>query len=50
MRTVPTAKGGVMDDKKDGGRGADMMLWLALARSVGVGLFLLWALPGIRQA
>jgi cell division protease FtsH len=39
-----------MDDKKDSDRGADLLLWLALALSIGVGLFLLWALPGVHQA
>lgn len=49
MRTIPIAAGGVIDDRKDSDRGADLLLWLALALSIGVGLFLLWALPGVRQ-
>ena len=38
-----------MNDKKDSDRGTDLLLWLSLALSIGVGLFLLWALPGVRQ-
>ncbi|MBK1840518.1 ATP-dependent zinc metalloprotease FtsH [Azospirillum sp. YIM B02556] len=39
-----------MDDKKDRDRGADLLLWLALALLIGFGLFVLWALPGAPQA
>ncbi len=38
-----------MNDKQDSDRGTDLLLWLSLALSIGVGLFLLWALPGVRQ-